>query len=555
MREKIKNFSQIKRKINPLAISFLLPMIVAILLFAFDKIYYLMPDDYLMHQISKGEFGNGKDAYLIFINIILGYIIKGLNELMAWGDWFILLYIITIISCFSCLIFVFLKRTKNIFIISALLLTELIVFYNLTFTIVAYLCIATALTYWCYIIDGSHEMRTINILIVCVFFSLGIMYRKGVWLSAIILFLPFLVFHVKEVLRKNNFILGGILCLIFISTTFVNEQAYSNDKIWREYTEFNQVRAQVVDNTPIIYDENIEKLEEIGLSENDLKCVYRWIFADKEIFSTERLQALSELNPVKEKWNLDIPDIFRKMVNLKYNYYFLIIICLAFYFNKSKSYLYLVFVSFITYAQIAALYVRNRPVERIMIPIYFIGGILLFWYVNERKKKEWKYLFVSSICVIITILPWVNIVNKNQHKVQDYTYRNYKYETVYEYINSHSEILFAGSSTTLNEISYNDSVFEIGNQVSAENIIKLGSWDIYSSRYYHQVEKYRVRNEERLILGMINNDAVNYIVQKQNPEEVEILKQYMREHIGIEVRFLQLEELDEMVIYKIIADI
>ena len=67
MRGKIKNFSQIKRKINPLAISFLLPMIVAILLFAFDKIYYLMPDDYLMHQISKGEFGNDKDAYLILL--------------------------------------------------------------------------------------------------------------------------------------------------------------------------------------------------------------------------------------------------------------------------------------------------------------------------------------------------------------------------------------------------------------------------------------------------------------------------------------------------------
>ncbi|MEJ8734534.1 hypothetical protein [Mediterraneibacter sp. ICN-202921] len=553
MKDKFVKLFDIKRKYTVVILSFFLSLAVAFFLFVFDKIYYMMADDYLMHLISAGEFGTGKDAYLVFINIILGYIISGLNKLFPWGDWFILVYIFTIVNCFACLVFVFLRKVKRVLPVVGLLLIETIIFYNLTFSIIAYLCITTSLIYWYYLIDEKSKITIGRVLIICAFFCMGIFYRKSVWLSAVILFLPLVVVHIKQICKTSTIIIVGSLVFVFLSACYINEQAYASSSLWKEYKEFNKIRPQIVDNIPIVYEDNVDELQKIGLSENDLKCVYRWIFADKETFSIENMQELAELNPVKEKWNFNIPDILKKMLTLKYNYYFFIIIVLAFYFNEKKWYPYLTASALISYAQIAALYVRNRPVERIMLPIYFIGAVLLFLHSQKKLEQGKKYAVVNIVYLTIFVLTGVGLILENREKVSMYENKNEQYKIAYDYINSHSEVLFVGSSTTINEISYSDPVFEIGTQMSSENVIKLGSWDIYSSRYYHQANKYGIEDKDRLILGMVDNKNVNYIVQKQNKEELIILEQYMKEHTEKDIDFVLKDEVSGMSIYQVVT--
>ena len=513
--------------------SFLLSAIVAIIILGFDEIYYSMADDYLMHLISKGVFGNGADAYLVFINIILGYILKGLNILLPSLDWFILFYIFAIIYCFTLLIFIFYKETKNLFFVAGLVLIESVIIYHLTFTIVAYLCIATAFLYWAdLIISDSAKISVLNIIIISSCFCLGIMYRKGVYLSTICLFIPFIIFYIKRILTKAHLIVVVWLFFLFTITSFVNDQAYHNSEQWEEYSEFNKNRAQVVDNIVVNYAENQEKLQEIGLSENDLKCVYQWIFADKEVFSADRMQKLAEINPAQTRLNFDFVDILKKMIGLNYNYYFLFVIVLALYFSGLKKSPYILATSFLVYGEIAALYIRNRPVERIMIPIYIIGSLLLFIGGKNYKgvKSRKSFPVVGTLFALMLMFAQVNMIIDNNKLTEEYEARNNKYKEVYEYINQHHEWLFAGSSSTLNGLLYNDNVLGIGTQMSVENVIKLGSWDIYSSRYYYQTKKYNIEDPDRLILGMADNENVVYIVNSDNTYEKNSLKQFFLEH-------------------------
>ena len=532
---------------------------VALCLFVFDKIYYFAPDDYLMNLISRGAFGNGTDAYLIFLNIILGYIIKGMNELIPAINWFVVSYIFTVIYCFTWLIFIFYKKLKNILCAAGLILLEIIVFYHLTFTVVAYLCIATAFLYWKYVITDKYEkMKIMDAVIICSCFCLGISFRKGALLSAICLCIPFIVFHRKKFFGKKNLVLAGSLFLLFIALTSINDYAYSRSEQWEDFKEFNSVRGAVVDNSRVDYEENKEILQEIGISENDLNCVYQWIFADKGVFSSEQMQEIANINSINERFNLNIADILRQMLQLNYNYFFLIVVILALYYSNPKRYCYIIFTALLVYGEIAALYVRNRPVARVMIPIYIIGSMILFFDTENIKAVHAKrgYNIIAAVSAAALVIALSITVESHQQLKDQYEVKNNKYEEVYKYINEYSDYLFVGSSSIINQFSYNDDVLNIGSRLSIGNVLKLGSWDVYSSRYYYQVEKYGIKDPDRLILGIADNENVFYIVDSNNLQEIERLKQYFAEHAGISVDFCIIKSFSdaETDIYRITTD-
>lgn len=70
--------------------------------------------------------------------------------------------------------------------------------------------------------------------------------------------------------------------------------------------------------------------------------------------------------------------------------------------------------------------------------------------------------------------------------------------------------------------------------MSAENIIKLGSWDIYSSRYYSQIRRYGITYEDRLLIAMAQEDKIQFITTDTG-SEYEMIISYIEEHTGREI--------------------
>lgn len=519
-------------------ISLLVAFIIAFIPMASGKIYYMEADDFLMNLISKGGFGNGPDSYLIYMNIFVGWILKLLYKLFPATDWFAYLYFAVIVSAFSALSFILWRISRRGYILFITSFLELAVILNLTYTVLAYLCIGVSLVYLLNIkharLRKSRRLFFADILItVCLFFT-GVLLRANitVLLSTLICMAPLFLFNIKNLKCKSVICVIIVMCAGFIVLTLGNKLAYGRTSLWKEYMSYNTARSEVLDYPALDYTANKEVFDRHGISQNDWNCMYSWIIADKEVFSEEALHDIFNSNT--GRYNTDIPDIIVRMFKQKYNYIFLIGVILSAFIAGKRERRYIVFQALTTYAVIASLYFRNRPVLRVMLPIYIAGLIAeLYIALSTAEKRKTGRVYALAVTCFILCLSSV-LIYGNICRDREYGSRNESFMQLYDYINNNSDTLYAASAGIVNPLLYNFPVFKAGSLVSAENIIKLGSWDIYSSRYYSQIRRYGITYEDRLLIAMAQEDKIQFITNDSG-SEYEMIISYIEEHTDREV--------------------
>lgn len=499
----------------------------------FDNLYYYMADDYLMNLIAQGAFGFEPDPFLVFNNALLGYLLKGFYILVPVVNWYAVFQLATIISSFSvvnCALLKLWKEPRIILPITSIL--ELIVVYHLTFTIVAYVCIGTGCTYLlCSEFSHKHKEKKIygkELIVFCGLLLLGDWWRSGTMLTAIFIFVVLWGCVVWKDRKVLVYLLVAV-CMIGAGRIVDNVLYKVSGAEWQEYDAYNALRGQVVDFPRLNYEEYQEEYEELGLSKNDWECLYRWIFADKEVFSEETLKKLIEMQPVEKRYHLDIGELFKGMFELKYNYWFLGIFLVSLVFSKRKVWWMNVFLVLCTYGMVFGLFVRGRVVLRVLIALYILGtfALLIWTFYNTRENiMHWKKIIIG-VQMIIVIFSVFCILRDNSIVKETYQTEFRKYQEVKEYINENSKYLYVASSRLVNPLEYSTDIFSVGEDVKAENVVKLGSWDIYSQRYYTQMEKYEVDNQDRLLLALTEKD-VRYMVKDE--EELILISTYLQEH-------------------------
>lgn len=533
MKESVGVQSFIKRKwLVSIAVASIIVFIPSVL----NRLYYLEPDDYLMNLISQGEFGEGADSYLVFINIIAGRMLKQLYGVFPGLNWFALFYLFTVIFAFSVLTYTLWELSGRYCMVFMTGLLEMAVMYHLTFTVLGYICVGCSFIYWMFIarskrMDGK-SCGAADTLLIGLLFLFGMLFRRSVLLSAVICFCPFFIWNINYLKKKKSLYAAAVIVLVYIAAALADGYAYGSSEFWKEYSSYNEARSSVLDYTAVDYGRNKEAFDGLGISENDYNCMYRWIIGDKEVFSKENLEKIADMNG--NKFNIDILDIIKQMFNQKYNYYFLAAVLLLMLFADKKKMCYILSEALAVYALIASLYFRNRPVLRVMLPIYILGFMAVLFMVSvnlKNSKRAVRKGYIAAAAGILACLA-VMLVYKNDLKVKEYQERNSMYEEVYDYINDNQDMLYAGSSSIINPLAYGSPMLDAGKGLNMKNVIKLGSWDIYSSRYYSQVRRYNIEPEDRLLIAMAQNDGVQYIVNGQDTNEYGMVIRFIEEHTG-----------------------
>ena len=528
---------------------------IILLAIQLNCIYYYQPDDYLMNYINRGSFGNTADPYVVFINVMFGRITAAFYNLLPQINWFGIMYISAVGFIFWALFYIFLEMKKSYISLIVIGILEFATMLCLTFTVIAYMGAAAFGAYCVHILTG--EKRDTDKIIISLFLlMIGLGFRNGkkVLLSSLIIYIP--VFW-EKVRNIRFWKMKWYLLLVVFVCVFMwkyNGNQYYRNEFWSEYKEYNSVRSSVLDNPITDYEDNREDLERLGISQNDLTCLKQWIFADKNVYSLNTMRALADMNDLTEKREVNLSNIFKSMVKEKYNYLFAIFAVLFLVYSANGKRSIVALIALFTYILIAALFVRNRPVERVMIPIYFSGIIAImfcgFGKVNDDYKKI-KCIVEITVCVLLLIVSWY--LGREAMCINDQkTVEKIKYEEVWDYIQNNQEYLFVGSSATINEMLGLSDIFNVGEELVTGNVMKLGTWDMYSSRYYSQVKKYNLLHKDSVLLSMVENDNIIYMVAKDYDFQTDYIMTFLKEHTkdSVSVELVGNFNESEILMYK-----
>jgi hypothetical protein len=316
--------------------------------------YFETNDDFGMMLIAEGNFSGKPETDLIYTSTILGYFLKILYILVPTISWYAILQLfLNFMAFYSLLLFIKSKIARTVsqkmkFILISILVIlpwslypQFLYAYQFTVTSI----IATGIGFIIFI-HGSPKQSFLSVLLILA----GLSWRPvaGISILAILAF----IFICNQLLYKNKFIyilyLKKILILSFIiALQFSVDYAldYSKNQTSRSFSEFNNIRGALQGYQPTqkvaISKSEAKKTVEWSTNDYDL-FFYGFFYGDKSVYSTSKLQNLSDIQNNSKGSNFYYSALKKLLVTIYLDYLFYYIflflfsLILIFLSNKAK---------------------------------------------------------------------------------------------------------------------------------------------------------------------------------------------------------------------------
>ncbi|MDO4619101.1 MAG: hypothetical protein Q4B09_00620 [Lachnospiraceae bacterium] len=386
------------------AVFTLLAAVLTLLPFFIRPVYFMVADDYLLNYIANGSYGKDGSAHLVYIRIVLGGLLKGLYTLTTAVNWFLVLLLVLLIVSFAVLYCVVLRSTGHLLPLLPLMVINLSVpVFFLTYTAVAFIvCAAGAGLWYLFFLHGTTRKR--NAFVGSILIVTALCLRADSVVPTLLLcsplFLHLLVSAVKEGRLKSPKAFASVVknaCLpllllaaLLISTGAAERYAYS-DPGWRDFLDYTNARAAVVDYAGADYSTYADAFAEIGLSELDYNLLRAWKYCEKPVYSKEVLEAAAKIgsdavtlqkriNYAKSSYTLPNCMLFLLPVLL-----LLILMLLYPGYPAAAGLLTIFFYEGVTWALI---FIRMRYVIRVAVPLCMIAAFALCMLRPKKKDAE-----------------------------------------------------------------------------------------------------------------------------------------------------------------------
>ncbi len=561
--EKVKKIAQ-----NTLIKVIFINLIVFILTNIVFGIKYEEVDDFIIYNLYSGLDGT-YNIHGIYIHSVLCFIISLLYKILPIINWHTIFLLCMQFICFTIIGNILLKKNKNKFAY-ILYILFISVFYTTLLQLIQYTSIAALLilTSFFAMMDciEKQEKRKRYIILNMILFTIGIMLR----MQCLLIIVPFYAIYLsyncilkiknkvekQKILNicKQYLILAIITILVYASNYLI----YNTNDLYKEYTQYNKIRTVLQDLSHIIYDNDKEIFEEIGWSQNDYFLFRRFNFGDENVYSKENLQKIIDYKKDKKEYlrfslNIErIAEIFKGQtvyINSFIIIIFILTTIIAIYTNKSKRW-YILSI-FITTVFINVLFIiLNRSIQRVVIPEYIIGTIMMLYLTHYKEKKKQYNNTKKIIVYLVLILISTNILvakkyNKG-YKIDEYE----DYKELINYTNSNKQNVYLYTVDMYKGFYLAYSVYEMPPQNSFSNLRVMGGWDMFTENYYDFKERY---NLDGLFLDLLKENV--YLVDKENKSKEENLFEgtilFLKENYNKEVTYEQIQKFGEINIYKI----
>ena len=316
---------------NPIYLSIVLNVTALFVSLVACKPFFEEIDDALFAMFAEGAYGT-RETHLIYPNIILGYIYKGLYSLCPTIRWHSVLQYVFVFIALTMLTYIILRcccgcvgrsRLAIIILLAASYEAYVSLQYSKTaalVSVIGYIC----LLYTFALPDpdtvdempeNADENRSKEVMILrmiaYVLIIYGILLRDDSFMLATLLMLPAGIYEFAKVVQNKqttkrriggfvgSFAAIGCLFLLFAG---INKAAYDSDPEWKSFMEYNKARTKVTDYRYDLLDYNKygSRLKDMDISENDTLLYLTWQIGDDNVLSIDVLRSIVEGMPERK---------------------------------------------------------------------------------------------------------------------------------------------------------------------------------------------------------------------------------------------------------------
>lgn len=369
-------------------------------------------------------------------------------------------------------------------------------------------------------------------------------------------------------------LLAGIL--LFGGDAVIQSKSYGSDT-WRFFSSFNEARTSVVDYNRLSYDLHKTELENAGLSATDYDMLCSWKFADKKVFTIDGMTAAGKL--ARHSFSLPerVADARQNLQGATLRIFLLPAAAWTFvlflnFARRRKRRLSPALLSGLTllmwYLLCAALLLyRMRFVTRVAAPLMMTA---IVWILtaglglgqaaparknvkqeqavpaceNEKpdtenssgRKSVWKESCQNVICSVLAIVTLLLTVGMEITCTRDFLAStrdhrqagNTAYQSVKEEITADSSRLCIIDGYVLSMLYYYDRpVKDVLCTDTFWNIVRSGSWDSFSERYYLQAENLHLTDPDRPLLSLVTDPGTIFVSQ-----DASLMQAFLSEQTG-----------------------
>ena len=487
MRNYSDQMKKTKRKLEDLYNNDLIFSVSLNILFLLIAVFLFRPffeenDDTHLAMISEGVYGS-REAHLIYINIILGYLYKIMLCILPSIRWYSVIQYLFIFISFTGITYVILKR-KHGRLLSTLFVSAC--FYELYISLQytktsAFVASAGYVLLFEYLKTTDMEKKERKLLVTgTILLAFSFMLRD----TAFLMITPFwglaALYDIYKKKKIKNYILTFIPAFIIIAMAYcANTVAYDSDPEWRSFLVFNKARTQATDYRYDLFDYSSHKdlLNSRNVSENDALLLLTYQFGDDRVMNIDFFEGVVDNGPAR-KVNTELIKALCK--NIYDTFYIvspvLILLITALFIYALKKIKFPFFVIICAFAGFCYFQYSGRWSHRLVFAVVLsVLTLLVYMLPDPGAEQENRVLGALNISFVLVLIMLMGALAGNRFAYNKYMRSDPDFRAELDYMNRNKDTLFAIDTFTFQDKCKYD-VFKAMDQGSMDNIVACGTW-------------------------------------------------------------------------------
>ena len=531
--------------------SFLISFLFFCVYLLIFPIAYDTNDDILIVQLLSGYIGGVPQEFPVYSNVILGLLFRYLFNINNQINWVVIFYLVIDFLSIWSLIYTFLSARINLlskfFGITVIFLFNIYFLSALTYTTISAISSLAGLLAINSMILEKKTVFSSQYWTGLVFLIIGCLIRFEAACMVVLLFIPLVIFNLKQFLNNRKAVLCILLPALIISTSILFNHYYLvSHPAWYDYVQYNKIHQQLRD-TP--RSQSLEKSvtlqQSVEWSQNDTYLFTYWFNLDQQVVSESKMRSLvTQIS----NWNSDISETLNALKSTLLNFptldflYFSLACFIVFLLSsrKSKSLFCALLIIFILSFVFIILSWGYKLPPRVCIPMLFTFSILVLllpaW--NEKNcysvipNETSRIIFTSGIFMVVILLFFGrHLFSRPFEQKQEFTARHEYYDKILTEINSqYSKGIFTENSLVLAP----DASFPFFSMnpysIDFPKVdILSGGWNSFSPLYDAQFKQHDLSIEPVSYIDEPDLYILSYSMMMSNVE------QFYFEHYGINI--------------------
>ena len=568
------HYSTEKEHNYSLLISLIINAAILAAVFIFTDLMYETNDEFgIAAKIADGF------PYIGFVNYYLCEALIFIQKYLTGINVFVLSQIVMSFFSYTALLKVYLDN--RVTAVDGILAAVVIAFYSLDhysslqFTKTSALLMAAGLivladTY-------THNRSILGFLAAIFLFYIGVGYReRGMFPSLAFagIFMIIWFFRNRKEFYEGRSVIAEILLFIVIAALAV--APYGIDKMsdkmnastpeLKAYREYQAERVKITDY-PLYeyYEENSDKYDAIGLSENDVYLVSHWFLDYDGAASYDNLVKINEINypcVVRDRSVVKAAKQFASRVVSSAKdrgftaMHIAILIVLSIYILltvRPGAWWYMIFIG----AAAAGMYVLIFYLGRAQYRAFYVMDVsATMWmlYVLAQREERWGKskgrIFGILVCLLATAAVCVLFVPARENLINQSSNIRDKIQSdeMTQFYIDHEDTFYV--CTTGSKKRHPSYLTPLKVPVVERNATGTGGWGTLAPYELEQLAEYGMTN---LVGDLIDNDNAIYLGRAKQKRLAEYYNKWYAEE-GTTIRFVKLGEVGDKGLYKVVRE-